>query len=123
VAPNLLDQDFAAAGPDEKWGADISYIWTKKGWPYLAVVIDLLARRMMGWSTGDRWHRNLAVAALRKAIVMRRPAAGLIRHSDRGSQFCSIDCQAELKANGILISMSGRGNCFDNARSRHSSRH
>jgi putative transposase len=115
VAPNLLDQDFTAAGPDEKWGADISYIWTKEGWLYLAVVIDLFARRVVGWSTSDRLHRDLALAALRKAVVMRRPAAGLIHHSDRGSQYCSVDYQAELKALGILISMSGRGNCFDNA--------
>jgi putative transposase len=115
VAPNLLDQDFTAAGPNEKWGADISYIWTKQGWLYLAVVIDLFARRVVGWSTNDRLHRNLALAALRKAVVMRRPAAGLIHHSDRGSQYCSMDYQAELDALGILISMSGRGNCFDNA--------
>ena len=115
VAPNLLDQDFTAAGPNEKWGADISYIWTKQGWLYLAVVIDLFARRVVGWSTNDRLHRNLALAALRKAVVKRRPAAGLIHHSDRGSQYCSMDYQAELDALGILISMSGRGNCFDNA--------
>ena len=115
AAPNLLDQDFTAAGPDEKWGADISYIWTKEGWLYLAVVIDLFARRVVGWSTSDRLHRDLALAALRKAVVMRRPAAGLVHHSDRGSQYCSVDYQAELKANGILISMSGRGNCYDNA--------
>jgi transposase InsO family protein len=115
VAPNLLDQDFTAAGPDEKWGADISYIWTKEGWLYLAVVIDLFARRVVGWSTSDRLHRDLALAALRKDVVMRRPAAGLVHRSDRGSQYCSVDYQAELKANGILISMSGRGNCYDNA--------
>ena len=115
VAPNLLDRDFAAAGPDEKWAADISYVWTKEGWLHLAVVIDLFARRVVGWSTGDRLHRDLALAALRKAIAMRRPGAGLIHHSDRGSQCCSMDYQAELKAHGILISMSGRGNCFDNA--------
>jgi putative transposase len=115
VAPNLLDQDFTAAGPDEKWGADISYIWTKEGWLYLAVVIDLFARRVVGWSTSDRLHRDLALAALRKAVVVRRPAAGLIHHSDRGSQYCSVEYQAELKALGILISMSRRGNCFDNA--------
>ena len=115
VAPNLLEQDFTAAGPDEKWGADISYIWTKEGWLYLAVVIDLFARRVVGWSTSDRLHRDLALAALRKAVVMRCPTAGLIHHSDRGSQYCSVDYQAELKALGILISMSGRGNCFDNA--------
>jgi putative transposase len=86
VAPNRLDQDFAAARPDEKWGADISYVWTREGWLYLAVVIDLFARRVVGWATGDRLHGQLALAALRKALVMRRPGAGLIHHSDRGSQ-------------------------------------
>ncbi len=86
VAPNLLDQDFMATGPDEKWGADISYIWTREGWLYLAVVIDLFARRVVGWATGDRLHRDLALAALRTALAMRRPTAGLIHHSDRGSQ-------------------------------------
>ena len=115
VAPNLLDQDFTATEPDKKWGADISYVWTREGWLYLAVVIDLFARRVVGWATGDRLHRDLALAALRKALAMRRPAAGLIHHSDRGSQYCSIDYQAELRRHGILISMSGKGNCYDNA--------
>lgn len=115
VAPNLLDQDFAATRPDEKWGADISYVWTREGWLYLAVVIDLFARRVVGWATGDRLHGHLALAALRKALVMRRPDGGLIHHSDRGSQYCSIDYQAALKKHGILISMSGKGNCYDNA--------
>ena len=98
-----------------KWAADISYIWTKEGWLYLAVVIDLFARRVVGWSTGDRLHRELALAALRKAVVMRRTASGLLHHSDRGSQYCSVDYQAELRAHGILTVMSGRGNCFDNS--------
>ena len=95
--------------------ADISYVWTREGWLYLAVVIDLFARRIVGWATGDRLHRDLALAALRKALTMRRPAAGLLHHSDRGSQYCSIDYQAELRKHGILISMSGKGNCYDNA--------
>jgi putative transposase len=86
VAPNLLDQDFAAERPDQKWGADLSYIWTGEGWLYLAVVIDLFARRVVGWSVGDRLHKQLALEALGKALVMRRPHAGLIHHSDRGSQ-------------------------------------
>lgn len=86
VAPNLLEQDFTAVRPDEKWGADISYVWTREGWLYLAVVIDLFARRIVGWATGDRLHRDLALAALRKALATRRPAAGLIHHPDRGSQ-------------------------------------
>ncbi len=115
VAPNLLDQDFTASGPDEKWAADISYIWTREGWLYLAVVIDLFARRVVGWTVGDRLHRDLALAALRKALALRRPQAGLIHHSDRGSQYCSIDYQTELREHGILISMSGKGNCYDNS--------
>ena len=115
VAPNLLDQDFAASGPNEKWGADISYVWTREGWLYLAVVIDLFARRVVGWATSDRLHRELALSALRRAIAVRCPPAGLIHHADRGSQYCSADYQAALKKHGILISMSGKGNCFDNA--------
>ena len=115
VAPNLINQDFSAERPNQKWNADISYIWTREGWLYLAVVIDLFARRVVGWAVADRLHRDLALAALRKALAIRRPAAGLIHHSDRGSQYCSIDYQAELRRHGILISMSGRGNCFDNA--------
>jgi len=115
VAPNLLDQDFTASGPDEKWAADISYIWTQEGWLYLAVVIDLFARRVVGWAVADRLHRDLALAALRKALARRRPKARLIHHSDRGSQYCSADYQTELKKHGILISMSGKGNCYDNS--------
>ncbi len=115
VAPNLLDQDFAATGPNQKWGADISYVWTREGWLYLAVVIDLFARRVVGWATSGRLHKELALSALRRAIAVRRPATGLIHHADRGSQYCAIDYQAELRRKGILISMSGKGNCYDNA--------
>ena len=115
VAPNLLDQDFTASGPNEKRGADISYVWTKEGWLYLAVVIDLFARRVVGWASSDRLRKELPLAALRRALLMRRPPKGLIHHSDRGSQYCSIDYQAELKKHGVLISMSGKGNCFDNS--------
>ncbi|APT59740.1 transposase [Roseomonas gilardii] len=115
VAPNLLDQDFSAEGPNQKWGSDISYIWTCEGWLYLAVVIDLFARRAVGWAMADRLHRELALTALRKALIMRRPTPGLIHHADRGSQYCSADYQAELRKHGILISMSSKGNCYDNA--------
>ena len=115
VAPNLLNQDFNATGPNQKWGADISYVWTREGWLYLAVVIDLFARRVVGWAAGDRLHKELALLALRRAVAVRRPSAGLIHHADRGSQYCSIEYQAELRKNGISISMSGKGNCFDNA--------
>jgi putative transposase len=115
VAPNLLDQDFAAERPDEKGGADLSYIWTREGWLYLAVVLDLFARRVVGWAVSDRLHKELALTALRRALVVRRPTAGLIHHSDRGSQYCSIEYQAELRKHGIQISMSGKGNCYDNS--------
>ena len=91
VAPNLIAQDFAADGPDRKWGADISYIWTAEGWLYLAVVLDLFSRRVVGWATSDRLKRDLAVEALRRALVARNPAPGLVHHSDRGSQYCSVD--------------------------------
>ena len=82
---------------------------------YLAVVIDLFARRVVGWAVADRLHQELALTALRKALTMRRPAPGLIHHADRGSQYCSTDYQAELRKHGILISMSGKGNCYDNS--------
>ena len=115
VAPNLIAQDFVADAPDRKWGADISYIWTAEGWLYLAIVLDLFSRRVVGWATSDRLKRDLAVEALRRALAARNPAPGLVHHSDRGSQYCSVDYQALLRKRGILISMSGRGNCYDNA--------
>jgi putative transposase len=115
IAPNLLEQDFATERADEKWAADISYLWTREGWLYLAVVIDLFARRVVGWAVSDRLHKELALAALRQALAVRQPPAGLIHHADRGSQYCSAEYQAELHQHGILISMSGKGNCYDNA--------
>ena len=102
-------------GPNQKWGADISYVWTREGRLYLAVVIDLFARRVVGWAAGDRPHKELALLALRRAVAVRCPSAGLIHYADRGSQYCSVEYQAELRKNGISISMSGKGNCFDNA--------
>ena len=114
VAPNLLDQDFAATGPDEKWGADIPM-----SGPARVGCTSRLSSTCCppGRRLGDRRpaHRDLALAALRKALAVRRPAAGLIHHSDRGSQYCSVDYQAELGKHGILISMSAKGNCYDNA--------
>jgi len=115
VALNLLDQDFTADAPDQKWSADISYIWTAEGWLYLAVLIDLFSRRVIGWAVSDRLKKDLAQRALRMALATRRPPRDLIHHSDRGSQYCSIDYQVMLKNHGMLISMSGKGNCYDNA--------
>ena len=115
VAANLIDQDFSADRPNQKWNADISYVWTSEGWLYLAVVLDLFARRVVGWVVSDRLHKELALEALRKALAIRQPEKGLIHHSDRGSQYCSLAYQAELRKHDIQISMSGTGNCFDNA--------
>jgi putative transposase len=115
IAPNLLEQDFSAERPNQKWAADISYVWTNEGWLYLAVVLDLFARRVVGWAVSDRLHQELALEALRKAVAIRRPDNGLIHHSDRGSQYCSTAYSAELRKHGLRISMSGKGNCFDNA--------
>jgi len=115
VAPNLIEQDFSADRPNQKWNADISYVWTSEGWLYLAVVLDLFARRVVGWAVSERLHQKLALEALRKALAIRRPGKGLIHHADRGSQYCSTAYQAELTKHGIRISMSGKGNCYDNA--------
>lgn len=115
VAPNLLCQDFAAAAPDRKWGVDISYIWTAEGWLYLAIVLDLFSRRIVGWATSDRLKQDLALSALKRAIAIRRPKAGLIHHSDRGSQYCSDAYRKLIRGAGMLSSMSGKGNCYDNA--------
>ena len=115
VAANVLDQDFSADGPDQKWGVDISYVWTAEGWLYLAIVLDLFSRRIVGWSLSDRMQRGLAVNALQRAIDLRKPPPGLIHHSDRGSQYCSADYRRLVKSHGFIASMSGRGNCYDNA--------
>jgi transposase InsO family protein len=115
VAPNLIAQCFDANRPNQKWGADITYVWTRQGWLYLAVVIDLYARRIIGWAVSDRLHADLALSALDKALTMRPVHPGLIHHSDRGSQYCANAYQARLRANAIAISMSGKGNAYDNA--------
>lgn len=114
-APNLLKRDFTALAPNQKWSVDISYIETQRGWLYLAVVIDLYSRKVVGWAVSDRMKKDLALRALRMAVTLRRPGRGLIHHSDRGSQYCATDYQMELKRHGIKISMSGKGNCYDNA--------
>jgi transposase InsO family protein len=115
VAPNLLQQDFSATASNQKWCGDISYIATTEGWLYLAVVIDLFSRRVVGWAMSDTIDRFLVLAALDMAIRHRKPVPGLIFHSDRGSQYASHDFRDALAASGILASMSGKGNCYDNA--------
>jgi len=115
IAPNLLDRDFAAAKPNQKWVVDISYIWTREGWLYLAVVLDLHSRRVIGWASSNRMKRDLAIRALEMAIALRRPPKGCLHHSDRGSQYCSYEYQKLLSQHGFMVSMSGKGNCYDNA--------
>jgi putative transposase len=115
VAINVLDQDFTADAPNEKWGVDITYVWTAEGWLYLAIVLDLFSRRIVGWAVSDRMKRGLAMQALQRAITLRGPEPGLVHHSDRGSQYCSADYLQILADNEFVASMSGRGNCYDNA--------
>ena len=115
IAPNLLDRDFSAAEPNQKWAGDISYIWTREGWLYLAVILDLHSRRVIGWAVSNRMKRDLAIQALKMAIAFRSPPKGCIFHSDRGSQYCSHDYQKILRQHGFRASMSGKGNCYDNA--------
>lgn len=101
--------------PNKYWVGDISYIHTKQGWLYLATVIDLYSRAIVGWSLGDRMNSSLVEDALSKAVWSRKPEKGLIFHSDRGSQYASISFQKLLKNYGIISSMSRKGNCWDNA--------
>lgn len=97
VAPNLLDQDFGATGPNQKWAGDITYIWTREGWLYLAVVIDLYSRRVIGWAVSNRLKKDLAIRALQMVINLRRPPKGCIHHTDRGSQYCAHEYQKILR--------------------------
>jgi transposase InsO family protein len=115
VAQNLLDQDFTAAAPNLKWVADISYIPTQEGWLYLAAVMDLYSRRIVGWAMDAYLEATFVEDALKMAIHQRRPGSDLLHHSDRGSQYACHDYQDLLKAHGILPSMSRTGNCYDNA--------
>lgn len=115
VADNLLDRQFDVAQPNAVWTADISYVWTSEGWLYLAVVLDLFSRRIVGWAMGTTLERSLVLSALSMALLGRRPASGLMCHSDRGSQYASLDYQKALQDAGIVCSMSRKGNCWDNA--------
>jgi putative transposase len=101
IAPNLLDRDFKADQPNQKWAGDISYIWTREGWLYLAVILDLHSRRVIGWAVSNRMKRDLAIRALKMAIAFRAPPKGCIHHTDRGSQYCSHDYQKILREHGF----------------------
>jgi putative transposase len=115
VAPNLLERNFSPAAPNQVWTADLTYIWTDEGWLYLAVVIDLFNREIVGWSIKPRMTADIVVDALTMAWFRRKPAPGLIHHSDRGSQYASGVFQARLAEYGMVCSMSRKGNCWDNA--------
>ena len=115
IAPNLLERDFYAAFPDEKYVGDITYIPTNEGWLYLATVIDLYSRRIVGWSMDDNMKTSLVNDALNMALRSRKPPKGLIWHTDRGSQYASYAHRDLLELHGIQQSMSRKGNCWDNA--------
>ena len=115
VAPNLIARDFSPALPNQVWTTDITYLATEEGWLYLTVMLDLFSRQIVGWSIQPRMTQQLVVDALRMAWFRRRPPAGLIVHSDRGSQYCGHLFQSALKAYGMRSSMSRKGDCWDNA--------
>ena len=115
VAQNLLKQDFTATEINQKCVSDITYIYTQEGWLYLAVILDLCSRKVVGWSMGDRINKDLTIKALRQAMSRRGIRAGLILHSDRGSQYACHDYVHLIQASQFIQSMSGKGNCYDNA--------
>lgn len=115
VAPNLLARRFDVAEPDRVWTADMTYIRTREGWLYLAVIVDLFSRRVVGWSMSSRIDAQLSVTALRRALRSRRPPPGLLHHSDRGSQYACGEYRDMLRDHGMICSMSRRGDCWDNA--------
>jgi len=114
-APNLLQQDFTAEKPNQRWVADFTYVATQEGWLYVATILDLFSRRIVGLAMSDRMTTDLVIKALQQALIHRQPPANLIHHSDRGSQYTSSDFQKLLKKYNIIASMSSVGNCYDNA--------
>jgi putative transposase len=115
IAPNLLDRNFTAAAPNRIWLADITYVETDQGWLYLATVLDLYSRGIVGWAMQDHLRAELPLAALRMAISAKRPGPGLIHHSDRGVQYASAEYHKLIQSAGIRASMSRKGDCYDNA--------
>ena len=115
IAKNLIKMDLKASKPNKVWTSDITYIWTREGWLYLAVFMDLFSRSIVGWSMNNRLTDNLVINALKKAVCSRSPPPGMIVHSDRGSQYCSHDFKELIKNTKCLQSMSSTGNCYDNA--------
>jgi len=115
VAPNLLNREFEVDAANKVWVSDITYIWTAQGWLYLAIVLDLFSRQIVGWAISKRINRQLVINAARMAILKRRPKPGLIFHADRGSQYCSAEFQKLLNDYHLISSMSRKGDCWDNA--------
>lgn len=115
VADNKLDRNFAVSKPNKVWVADITYLWTLEGWVYVAAVLDLYSRRVVGWAIAEHMRTELIADALKMAVSRRDPVFGLMHHSDRGSQYAGSDYQALLEQWGIEVSMSRKGNCWDNA--------
>jgi transposase InsO family protein len=115
IASNLLNREFTADGPNQKWVADITYVPTEEGWLYVAGVLDLFSRKVVGWDMSSQIDATLVERALRMALYQRQPGKGLLHHSDRGVQYASHQIRDILAANQIQVSMSGRGNCYDNA--------
>jgi len=111
----VLARQFTVTGPDTAWVTDITYLWTREGWLYLAVILDLFSRAVVGWALSSRITRELTLQALTMALGRRRPPRGLLHQSDRGSQYASTDYHGALTARGIVVSMSRRGDCWDNA--------
>jgi len=115
VAPNLLERHFTSSAPNEAWVGDITYIWTAEGWAYLAVLLDLYSRRVVGWALRKTLTRDLAVSTLTHALARRRPPPGLVHHTDRGCQYASGEYRRLLTKHGAACSMSAAGDCWDNA--------
>ena len=115
VAPNLLERDFVADKPNEKWVSDITYLWTDEGWMYLAVFIDLFSRKVVGWALSNHMRASLVILAFERAMARRRPPSGLLVHSDRGAQYESQQFRQALHSAGAKQSMSDVGDCYDNA--------
>lgn len=115
IAPNLLERDFTKSTPNATWVGDVTFIWTREGWLYLAVLVDLYARNVVGWATSDTNDAKLALDALNMAVKRRKPARGLVHHTDRGSSYASTAYRHALQRLGIIASMSRAGDCWDNA--------
>jgi len=115
IAPNELERNFVASAPNQKWLADMTYVPTDEGWLYLALVLDLYARKIVGWAMSETMHETITLQALEMALHWRDPQPGLVHHSDRGSQYAANQYRQKLKALGITVSMSRKGNCWDNA--------